>query len=61
MTWVALRTDAGVVLVSNNPYASDRLLGGGSRPRLDSGRLGIVVLGRPGGEGLRAWTLRPSD
>jgi diacylglycerol kinase family enzyme len=56
-----LRTDAGVIVVSNNPYAIDRLLGGGSRPRLDSGRLGIVVLGRPGGEGLRAGAPPPSE
>ena len=32
-----VRRDAGVVLVSNNPYAHDRVLGGGTRPRLDSG------------------------
>jgi diacylglycerol kinase family enzyme len=51
-----LRTDASVIVVSNNPYASDRVLGGGTRPRLDCGRLGIVVIGRPGGEGLRAWS-----
>ena len=50
------RTDAGIVLVSNNPYAHDRVLGGGTRPRLDSGHLGIVVLDRPGGHGLRAWS-----
>jgi diacylglycerol kinase family enzyme len=50
------RTDAGIVLVSNNPYAHDRVLGGGTRPRLDCGQLGIVVLDRPGGRGLRAWS-----
>ncbi len=37
-----------VVLVSNNPYALDQPLAAGSRPRLDTGRLGIVVLDRPG-------------
>jgi diacylglycerol kinase family enzyme len=48
-----------VVLVSNNPYALDRPPLGGTRPALDSGRLGIVVLDAapdprhgPG----RAWT-----
>jgi diacylglycerol kinase family enzyme len=36
-----------VVLVSNNPYALDRLVAPGTRPRLDGGELGIVVLDRP--------------
>jgi diacylglycerol kinase family enzyme len=37
-----------VVLVSNNEYALDQPLARGSRPQLDTGRLGIVVLDRPG-------------
>ena len=37
-----------VVLVSNNPYAVDRPLARGTRPALDSGQLGIVVLDAPG-------------
>ena len=37
-----------VVLVSNNEYALDQPLAQGSRPRLDTGRLGIIVLDRPG-------------
>jgi len=37
-----------VVLVSNNPYALDRPLVRGTRPALDSGQLGIVVLDAPG-------------
>jgi diacylglycerol kinase family enzyme len=36
-----------VVLVSNNPYALDRPVAPGTRPRLDDGKLGIVVLDRP--------------
>ena len=36
-----------VVLVSNNPYALDRPVAPGTRPRLDGGTLGIVVLDRP--------------
>jgi diacylglycerol kinase family enzyme len=47
-----------VVLVSNNPYALDRPVAPGSRPRLDSGRLGVVVIDGPGtgpSPG-RAWT-----
>ena len=36
-----------VVLVSNNPYALDHPLARGTRPALDSGRLGIVVLDAP--------------
>jgi diacylglycerol kinase family enzyme len=35
-----------VVLVSNNPYALDRPPAG-TRPKLDSGRLGIIVLDAP--------------
>ena len=35
-----------VLLVSNNPYAVDRPVAQGTRPRLDSGELGIVALGR---------------
>jgi hypothetical protein len=34
-----------MVLVSNNPYAVDRAFGRGTRPRLDGGRLGVIVLG----------------
>jgi diacylglycerol kinase family enzyme len=56
--------DPAVVLVSNNPYAVDHPLVSGSRPALDSGRLGIVVL-----DGLhqraqppaRAWTAASVD
>ena len=40
--------DPAVVLVSNNPYALDRPVAPGTRPRLDGGELGIVVLDRPG-------------
>jgi diacylglycerol kinase family enzyme len=48
-----------VVLVSNNPYALDRPLARGTRPRLNGGRLGIVVLDTPGDSPLvpgRAWS-----
>jgi diacylglycerol kinase family enzyme len=48
-----------VVLVSNNPYALDRPLAAGTRPALDSGQLGIVVLDAPGDSPHspgRAWT-----
>jgi diacylglycerol kinase family enzyme len=37
-----------VVLVSNNPYAVDRPLITGTRPALDTGRLGIIVIDAPG-------------
>jgi diacylglycerol kinase family enzyme len=37
-----------VVLVSNNPYAVDRPLARGTRPALDTGQLGIIVLDAPG-------------
>ncbi len=39
--------EPAVVLVSNNPYALDRPLAQGTRPRLDGGELGVVVLERP--------------
>ncbi len=47
-----------VVVVSNNPYALDRTLAPGTRPRLDSGRLGVVALEGPASSLLpgRAWT-----
>ena len=51
--------DPAVVLVSNNPYALDNPLAPGTRPALDTGRLGIVVLDAPGEGRLppgRAWT-----
>jgi diacylglycerol kinase family enzyme len=35
--------DAPLVLVSNNPYELTGLGGAGTRPRLDTGRLGIVA------------------
>jgi diacylglycerol kinase family enzyme len=50
-----------IVLVSNNPYALERPPARGARPRLDRGRLGIIVIdapprhGRPPG---RAWSAR---
>jgi diacylglycerol kinase family enzyme len=37
-------TDVHLVQVSNGPYAVERLGAIGSRPRLDSGRLGAIVL-----------------
>jgi diacylglycerol kinase family enzyme len=33
-----------LVLVSNNPYVVDRLGGFGSRPRMDTGQLGVVSI-----------------
>src|ERR1700751_5305539 len=37
-----------IVLVSNNSYALDRPVAQGTRPALDSGQLGIIVLDAPG-------------
>ncbi len=48
-----------VVLVSNNAYALDRPVVTGTRPALDGGQLGIVVLDAPGDSPRppgRAWT-----
>jgi diacylglycerol kinase family enzyme len=52
-----------VVLISNNPYTLDEPLVRGSRPRLDTGRLGIVVVDRPdaGRPRLRTWTAPSLD
>jgi diacylglycerol kinase family enzyme len=49
--------ESGVaMLVSNNSYRLGRVLGSGTRPRLDAGRLGIAVLG--GGSNLQELRLR---
>ena len=51
--------DPAVVLVSNNPYALHRPGVSGMRPALDGGRLGVLVLHRPGDRRhppARAWT-----
>jgi hypothetical protein len=48
-----------VVVVSNNPYALDRPVARGSRPALDTGRLGVLVLDAPADRPhppARAWT-----
>jgi len=37
-----------VVLISNNPYALDRPVARGTRPALDTGQLGVIVLDAPG-------------
>jgi diacylglycerol kinase family enzyme len=51
---------SAVVLVSNDPYRLGRVLGSGTRPRLDTGRLGIAVIGahNPDGDGdrIQEWT-----
>lgn len=51
--------DPAVVLVSNNPYAFAPPPALGTRPRLDSGQLGVVVLHGPGTGAIpgRAWTV----
>jgi diacylglycerol kinase family enzyme len=36
-----------IVLVSNNPYALERPLARGARPKLDGGRLGIIIIDAP--------------
>ena len=38
-----------VVMVSNNSYRLGNLIGSGTRPRIDDGRLGIAVLEAPSG------------
>jgi diacylglycerol kinase family enzyme len=41
--------DPAVVLVSNNPYALEPPHAPGTRPELDSGRLGVLLLNPPSG------------
>jgi diacylglycerol kinase family enzyme len=63
---VTLTDDAGrehrgpaVLLVSNNPYALDQPVARGTRPALDTGQLGVMVLDAPGDRPhppARAWT-----
>ncbi len=42
---------SAVVLVSNDPYRLGRAIGSGTRPRLDTGQLGITVIGSRGADG----------
>jgi hypothetical protein len=59
-----VHTNPAVVLVSNNPYAGRRRRRDGLRQALDSGRLGVLVLYRPGGPPGppgRGWTARALD
>jgi diacylglycerol kinase family enzyme len=56
-----VHTDPAVILVSNNPYAPHRPGRTAMRPALDSGRLGVLMLRRPGGAARRpgrAWAAR---
>jgi hypothetical protein len=63
---VLLTDDAGrehrqpaVLLISNNPYALDQPIARGTRPALDSGQLGVMVLDAPADRPhppARAWT-----
>jgi diacylglycerol kinase family enzyme len=57
-------THPAVILVSNNPYAFEPPAVPGTRARLDSGRLGVLVLDGPGGpphRSARAWTVPSLD
>jgi diacylglycerol kinase family enzyme len=42
-----------VVMVSNDPYRLGRVLGSGTRPRLDAGELGITVAGEDAVDGAK--------
>ena len=44
------RRSGAVILVSNNAYRLGRVVGSGTRPRLDDGVLGVSVIGAPPGE-----------
>jgi diacylglycerol kinase family enzyme len=49
------------LLVSNNPYLLRKLVGAGTRPRLDEGLLGIVVVDPSGGRSRRRRLVQWSD
>lgn len=49
-------TSVAVILVSNNPYALRRALGRSTRPAMDGGKLGIVLITGRGGD--RIWEER---
>jgi diacylglycerol kinase family enzyme len=54
-------TDPALVVVSNNPYAPHRPRVPGMRPALDGGRLGVLLVDKPGPPPRRpghAWTAR---
>ena len=55
--------DPAVVLVSNNPYSFEPPHAPGTRPALDGGQLGVVVLDRPaaGRSAGRTWTAKHVD
>ena len=47
------------LLVSNNPYRLGRAVGSGTRPRIDTGKLGVAVIGPQGGIGgglMQVWS-----
>jgi diacylglycerol kinase family enzyme len=48
-TDAAERVEPIVVMVSNNSYRLHNVVGSGTRPRIDDGRLGIAVLATPAG------------
>ena len=52
--------DPAVVLVSNNPYSFEPPHAPGTRPALDGGQLGVIVLDRPtiGQSAGRTWTAK---
>lgn len=54
----APQRQAAVILVSNNVYRLGRVIGSGTRPRLDAGRLGIAVMGASEANGSRRRPLR---
>ena len=49
----AAERSAAVVLVSNNPYRLGRAAGSGTRPRMDTGQLGIAAMGAVSEDGTR--------
>jgi diacylglycerol kinase family enzyme len=46
-------SSAAVILVSNNVYRLGKVIGSGTRPRMDGGELGVAVMGAPTPSGSR--------
>ena len=53
---------AALILVSNNAYRLGRIVGSGTRPRMDAGELGVAVLQSPQAQGTgrlwQQWSIR---
>ncbi len=52
-------SSGAAILVSNNKYRLGKAIGSGTRPRIDTGQLGVAVVADPVGAGLRRRLQKP--